>query len=65
MLTTLDIIYLMMEILHTGSPLSTIAEVLVENVALRNERLDGLSEAKKEWVCRLLYTGKYKHSINV
>ena len=47
----------MMEIVHTGSPLSTIAEVLVQNIGLRNARLDALPQSKKDWICRLLYTG--------
>ena len=54
----LDIIFLMMEIVHTGSPLSTIAEVLMQNISLRNERLDALPSSRKDWLCRLLYTGK-------
>ena len=54
----LDIIFLMMEIVHTGSPLSTIAEVLMQNIGLRNERLDALPSSRKDWLCRLLYTGK-------
>ena len=48
----------MMEIVHTGSPLSTIAEVLMQNISLRNERLDALPSSRKDWLCRLLYTGK-------
>ena len=54
----LDVYYLMLDIVHTGSPLSTIAEVLVENISLRNERLDALPRTKKDWICRLLYTGR-------
>ena len=48
----------MMEIVHTGSPLSTIAEVLMQNICLRNERLEALPSSRKDWLCRLLYTGK-------
>lgn len=50
----------MMGIVHSGSPLSTIAEVLLLNISLRNERLDSLSVSKKEWIGRLLYKGKFK-----
>ena len=59
----LDIIFLMMEIVHTGSPLSTIAEVLMQNICLRNERLDALPASRKDWLCRLLYTGKFEINI--
>ena len=38
----------MMEIVHTGSPLSTVAEVIVGNIGLWNERLDSLGQTKKE-----------------
>ena len=55
----LDIIFLMMEIVHTGSPLSTIAEVTLRNIGLRNDRLDALPQTKKDWICRLLYTGNF------
>ena len=48
----------MMGIVHVGSPLSTIADVLLQNISLRNVRLDTLSQKKKDWICRLLYKGK-------
>ena len=57
LIVTMDIIYLMMEFVHIGTPLSSIAEVLVENIGHRNFSLDKLSTAGKEWLQRLLYTG--------
>ena len=49
----------MMDVVHLGSPLSTIADVILQNVSLRNERLDSLSQTKKDWISRLLYAGMY------
>ena len=47
----------MMDVVHLGSPLSTIADVILQNVSLRNERLDSLPQTKKDWISRLLYAG--------
>ena len=48
-----------MDVVHLGSPLSTIADVILQNVSLRNERLDSLPQTKKDWISRLLYAGMY------
>ena len=52
-----DIIFLMRSLVQTGSPLSTVAETLIENISYRNSALFGLQRSQKEWLCRLLTAG--------
>ena len=55
-----DIIFLMLGMVHAGSPLSTIADILIADISLRNDRLANLPASKKEWIGRLLYNGNYR-----
>ena len=47
----------MRSLVHSGCPLSTVAETLIDNVGFRNEVLYQLKRSQKEWICRLLTAG--------
>ena len=54
---TTDILILMRSFVHTGTPLSTVAETLVQNIGYRNSSLFCLSKSKKENICRMITYG--------
>ena len=53
----LDIMFLLRSLVHSGSPLSTVAETLVNDIGFRNEHLHSLKRTQKDWICRLLTAG--------
>ena len=48
----------MRRLIHDGSALSTVANSLLYDISLRCEALSNLDEPKKEWISRLVTTGK-------
>ena len=54
----LDILFLMRRLIHDSSALSTVANSLLYDISLRCEALSNLDEPKKEWISRLVTTGK-------
>ena len=52
-----DIYFLMRSLVHLGSPLSTVATTLLENIGFRNDVLFQLERTRKDWICRLITAG--------
>ena len=54
----LDILFLMRRLVHDGSPLSTVASSLLDDISLRSDTVMNLESSKKEWIARLLTIGE-------
>ena len=52
-----DLLLLLRRLVHEGTPLDTVVNAVLGDIALRSDEVDKLAESQKEWICRLLKTG--------
>ena len=52
-----DVLLLARRFIHEGTPLDTVGTAVIEDIGLRSDEVNNLSEHQREWLCRLVKIG--------